>query len=49
MSVTAKGFEERAATVFEEKRGNVDNKLFNKLKINEIFLLLLSPNASEND
>ena len=53
MSVTIKGFEERAATVFEKKVAklfdNVGNQLCNKLNISGIFLLLFSPNASEND
>jgi len=53
MSVTKKGFEERAATVFEKKVAklfeNVGNQLFNKLNISGIFLLLFSPIASEND
>jgi len=53
MSVSKKGFEERVATVFEKKVAqlfdNVGNQLFNKLNISRIFLLLFSPNASEND
>ena len=53
MSVTKKGFEERAATVFEKKvaklSDNVGNQLFNKVNISGIILLLFSPNASEND
>jgi len=53
MSVNKKGFEERAATVFEKKVvklfDNVDNQLFNKLNISGIFLLLFSPNAWENN
>ena len=53
MSVTIKGYEERAATVFEKKVAklfdNVGNQLSNKLNISGIFLLLFSPNASEND
>jgi len=53
MPVTKKGFEERAATVFEKKVAklfdNVDNPLINMLNISGIFLLLFSPNASEND
>ena len=53
MSVTKKGFEERAATAFEKIVAklfdNVDNQFFNKLNISGIFLLLLSPNASQND
>jgi len=53
MSVTKKGFKERAATVFEKKVAklfdNVGNQLFNKLNISGIFLLLFSPNASEID
>ena len=53
MSVTKKGFEERAATVFEKKVAklfvNVGNQHFNKLNISGIFLILFSPNASEND
>jgi len=53
MSVSKKGFEERAATVFEKKVAklfdNVGNQLFNKLNISGIFLLLFSPNASESD
>jgi len=53
MPVSKKGFEERAATVFETKVAklfdSVGNKLFNKLNIPGIFLLLFSPNASEND
>jgi len=53
MFVTKKGFEERAATVFEKKVAklfdNVGNQLFNKLNISWIFLLWFSPNASEND
>jgi len=53
MSVSKKGFEETAATVFEKKVAklfdNVGNQLFNKLNISGIFLLLFSPNASEND
>jgi len=52
MSVTKKGSEERAATVFEKKVAklldNVGNQLLNKLNISGIFLLLISPNASEN-
>jgi len=52
-SVTKQGFEERAATVFEKKVAkvfhSVGNQLFNKLNISRIFLLLFSPNASEND
>jgi len=51
--VCKKGFEERAATVFEKKLAklfdNVGNQLCNKLIIPGIFLLLFSPNASEND
>ena len=59
MSVTKKGFEERAATVFKKKVAklklfdNVGNQLFNKFQfgrpISGIFLLLFSPNATEND
>ena len=53
MPVRKKGFEERAATVFEKKNAklfdNVDNQLCSKLIISGIFLLLFSPNASEND
>ena len=53
MSVTKKGFEEKAATVFEKKVAKlfdtVGNQLFNKLNISGIFLLLISPNALEND
>ena len=53
MSVSKKGFEERAATVFETKVvklfDDVGNQLFNKLNISGIFLLLFSPNGSEND
>ena len=53
MSVTKKGFEERAATVFEKKVtklfDSIGNQLFSKLNISGIFLLLFSPNASEND
>ena len=53
MFVTEKGFEERAATFFEKKVAklfdNVGNQRFNKLNIFGIFLLLFSPNASEND
>jgi len=53
MSVTKKPVEERAATVFEKKVAklfdNVGNQLFNKFNISGIFLLLFSPNASEND
>jgi len=53
MSVSKKSFEERAATVFKKKVAklfdNVGNQLFNKLNISGIFLLLFSPNASEND
>jgi len=53
MSVTIKGYEERAATVFEKKVAklfdNVGNQLCNKLNISGIFLLLFPPNASEND
>ena len=53
MSVSKKGFEETAATVFEKKVAklfhNVGNQLFNQLNISGIFLLLFSPNASEND
>jgi len=53
MSVTKKAFESRAATVFEKKGAklfhSVGNQLFNKLNISGIFLLLFSPNASEND
>jgi len=53
MSVTKKGFVERAATVFEKKVtklfDNDGNQLFNKLNISGIFLLLFFPNASEND
>jgi len=53
MSVTKKGFEERAATVVEKKVAklfdSVGNQRFNKLNISGIFLLLFSPNASEND
>jgi len=57
MSVTKKGFEERAATVFKKKVAklklfdNVGNQLFNKFgrPISGIFLLLFSPNATEND
>ena len=49
MSVNNKGFEERAATVFEKKVTklfvNVGNQLFNKLNISGIFLILFSPNA----
>ena len=52
MSVSKKRFEERAATVFEKKVAklfdNVGNQLFYKLNIPGIFLLLFSPNASEN-
>jgi len=52
MSVTEKGFEERAAAVFEKKVAklfdNVGNQLCNKSNISGIFLLLFSPNASEN-
>ena len=52
-SLTKKGFEERAATVFEKKVAklfdHVGNQLFNKFNISGIFLLLFSPNASEND
>ena len=53
MPVSKKGFEERAATLFEKKVAklfdNVGNQLCNKLIISGIFLLLYSPNASEND
>jgi len=53
MSVTKKGFEERAATVFKRKVAkmfdNVGDHLFKKLNISGIFLLSFSPNASEND
>jgi len=53
ISVTKKGFEERAATVFEKKVAklfdNVGSILFSKLNISGIFLLSFSPNASEND
>ena len=53
MSFTKKGFEERAATVFEKKVAklfdSVGNQLFNNLNISGIFLLLFSPNAWEND
>ena len=53
MSVSKKGFEERAATVFEKKVAklfdSVGNQLFNKLNISVIFLVLFSPHASEND
>jgi len=53
MSVTKKGFEERAGTVFERKAAklfdNVGSQLFKKLNISGIFLHLFSPNASEND
>jgi len=53
MSVTEKGFEERAATVFENKVAklfdNVGNQLFNKLNISGIFLLLFYPYTSENN
>jgi len=53
MSVTEKGFEERAATVFEKKVvklfDNVGNQLFNTLNISDFFLLLFYPNSSEND
>jgi len=52
-SVTKKGFEERAATVFEKKVAkvldNAGDQLFNKLNISGIFLLLFCSNASEND
>ena len=44
MPVSKKGFEERAATVFEKKVAklfdNVGNQLFNKLNVSGIFLLL---------
>ena len=53
MPVCKKGFDERAATVFETKVAklfdNNGNQLCNKLIISGIFLLLFSPNASEND
>jgi len=53
MSVTEKGFEERAATVFEKKVAklfdNAGDQLFNTLNIPGIFLLLFFPNASETD
>ena len=53
MSVTEKGFEERAATVFKKKVAklfdNIGNQLFNKLNKSGIFLLLFSTNTSEND
>jgi len=53
MSVTEKSFEERAANLFEKKVAklfdNVGDQLLNKLNISGIFLLLFSPNASEND
>jgi len=52
MSVTKKGFEERAGIVFEKKVAklfdSVGNQFFKKLNISGI-LLLFSPNASEND
>ena len=51
MSVSKKGFEERAATLFEKKVAklfdNVDNQLFNRFNIAGIFLFLFSPNASK--
>jgi len=54
MSVSKKGFEERAATVFENKVAKLfDNVKFNLLKVESILNLLaftvFSPNASEND
>jgi len=53
MSVSKNGFEKRASTIFEKKVAklfdNVGNQLFNKLNVSGIFLLLFSPNASEND
>jgi len=53
MSVTKKGFKERAATVFEKKVAklfvSVGNQLFNKSNMSGIFLLLFSPNTTEND
>ena len=53
MSVTEKGFKERAATVFEKKVAklfdNAGDQFFNKLHISGIFLLSFYPNASEND
>ena len=54
MSVSKKGFAERAATVFENKVAKLfDNIKFNLLKVESILNLLtfkvFSPNASEND
>ena len=53
MSVTKRAFEERAAIAFKKKVAklfdNADDQLFSKLNISGIFLLLFSPNASEND
>jgi len=47
-----KGFWGKSSNCFRWEKtpncGNVDNQLFNKLNISGIFLLLLSPNASEN-
>jgi len=48
-----KGFRGKSSNCFRREKmpncGNVDNQLYNKLNISGIFLLLLSPNASEND